>query len=248
MGKFKGLVKVDGRDQVRIVLRQHQLVQSRDRVPVSRSHDHRTGRVGIPHRPQKSGKDDVPLRLVQFVVRLVEQFKVHLGRPVLVSARRSLPQRDQPRQMLIRVGIHPRVMMHVHDDVELVRECLVDGPVDTLGEFRIDRVRGVFHRVGGPVDRQPNGVETRFLDHAKVIGLQSDAPVAFLRSVKGVADVDTSSEFLVRGVDIHRLLGRHLGDHQRGQREDEDGTDEKRSHGVLLRDNRVSGSIIFMVR
>ena len=124
--------------------------------------------------------------------------------------------------------------MHIDDDVELVRERLLDGPVHPLGELGLDRVRSKGLRVGGPFDRQPDGVEAGLLDRPEVIRLKSDALLSFPGGFKGVPQVDASAELLVRGVDVGLLLGRCRSDRQRGCRSSQDAKDERMLHGETL--------------
>src|SRR6516162_735857 len=105
--------------------------------------------------------------------------------------------------------------MDVDDDVELVGQRLIDGPVNALGEFRLDRVGRLRLCMSGPADRQPDRGETSLLDGLEIFGFELYAPVAFLRGFEGVAEVDAAADVFVDGDDV---LGECLsGKNREGQ-------------------------------
>ena len=93
----------------------------------------------------------------------------------------------EPRQVFFRSAVHFVVVVDVYNDVQLVRQGLIDRPVHALGELRVQSVRSVALSVRGPPHRQPDRREPGLLDRWEELGLEGYPPGAFLRSLKGVA-------------------------------------------------------------
>jgi hypothetical protein len=117
-------------------------------------------------------------------------------------------------------------MMHVKNDVQLVRAGLLDAPIDAGEKRGLDGVGGVGQRVGRPFDGQADGLKARCLDDGEVFGLERDAPFPFLRRFERVAQIDAAAKPLVGGGDVFSAL--RVG--RQGGAQDQLGRQEVVSH------------------
>jgi hypothetical protein len=108
--------------------------------------------------------------------------------------------------MLIGIGVHFAIMVKIDDDVELVLQGLVDGPIDALGKRLVDGEWRIRLGMGRKLDWQPNGIKPGLLDGLKILGLERDTPIALLRRFQGVAEVDAAAKLLVGGEDVGWLV------------------------------------------
>jgi hypothetical protein len=84
-------------------------------------------------------------------------------------------------------------MVHVDDDVEVVAQGRGDGEVDPLEERFVDAVWRTRRGVARPAHRQAHGVEARFLGEREEAIFEAQAPVAFLRRLEHVAEIDAAA-------------------------------------------------------
>src|SRR5712671_2241395 len=97
-------------------------------------------------------------------------------------------------------------MVDVDNDVELIGKGLIDGPIDALGEFRINRIRRFGLGMRGPIDRQADGVKAGLLDGFEILRLQLYAPLPFIGSLKRIAQVNAAAKLSIGGKDVGSLL------------------------------------------
>ena len=129
-------VAVESCDQVGIVGRQIELMKVLGRGPVVRIDDDDAIGVGDPDGLDGIVQDPVELVGLQVVVRLVQQLEGHgFGSP-LVALGDLLPYRE--KRLDVGVGLVDEliVVMKIDDDAEVVRECLINRPIDASKEAR----------------------------------------------------------------------------------------------------------------
>ena len=75
-----------------------------------------------------------------------------------------------------------------------VGDRLLDGPVDALEKRFVDRVRRLLRGVIRPSDGDADRIKPGLLDEGKVFLLQAHSPLAFLRRLQRIAEVDATAE------------------------------------------------------
>ena len=118
-------------------------------------------RVGRAHDAERVREDGVPFRGREGSARLVEQLEDDGLRRAPVPPGDLAPEGAEARPLCLGVLGELLVVVHVHDDGQIVGEGLIDGPVDPREEGGVDRVGRARPRVRAEPDREPDMVESR---------------------------------------------------------------------------------------
>ena len=96
--------------------------------------------------------------------------------------------------------------MNVQYDIELVGGGLLQNPIDALEELRIDSVGRVLGSMSRPLHRHADRLEPGIGDLLEVTGLEFQPPIAFLRCLQCVAEIDPAPQRSVDRKNIRFLI------------------------------------------
>ncbi len=117
---------------------------------------------------------------------------------MLVVGRHLRPDRNEAAGVGIG-GLHQlRVGVIIEDGDELILFRLGEDPVDAIEKFGVDDVRRARAGVVDPIDRDANGVEAGLANGGKIISFQFHAPIAFVRRLERVAQIDAALDRRIR--------------------------------------------------
>ncbi len=198
-----------------VVVRQLQLVEIVDAVPVRRPDDQVARRIGDAHHLDDLGQDPVPGVAVEIAVRFVEQLEDHRVGLVAVAARHLAPGGAQQDGAVFRLGVGAVLeIVIVEDDVQLMFLGLGNHPVELGEPLRIDRAVGAKMIVGLAENEhvQPQGRKAGGLDPGEGI-VRIVAGLAVLPVGIIAQDIDAGAHLggLRGGVDRHKLGGGVIG-------------------------------------
>src|SRR5262249_43065 len=168
--------------------------------------------VAVTNGLEQCGKYLLPARIVELVVRLVQQLEHKTLGLIAIAQRDLFPQFHQTGKILDRILVHLLVVMDVDDGGQIPRQRLTNGPIDALEEVRFDLVGSGGAGMRRPADGNAHRIEPRLLYKTKIVGLERDTPGSLMGSVQGIPEIDASAEqaIIPKGVVVLREC-RHAG-------------------------------------
>ncbi len=163
-------------------------------IPTRGTDDHAAAGVGRSNDGEQFHDGFVPTRVVELAVRLVEQLEENGVWAVAIVFGDLPPHRNQPRQVVFGIAVDFVVVMGVDDDDEVVLERGIDNSIDPIEELGIDGVWRLMGCASRPTDRNPNRVESGFLNQRNMIVLDAVTPGALAGRFQAVSEVNAAAE------------------------------------------------------
>src|SRR5262249_52858606 len=139
--ELERLVVVEGADNPPVLRRELYLVQPVDGIPMCRADQDYAVWVAVTNGLEQRGKYLLPARIVELVVRLVQQLEHKALGLVPIAQRDLFPEFHQAGKISDRILVHLLVVMDVNYGGQIPRQSFPHGPIDTFEKSRFDSVR-----------------------------------------------------------------------------------------------------------
>src|SRR5690606_20819641 len=194
------------------------------------AHDHVPFGIRLSYFSQCVGKEFIPEGRSEVTMGFIENLEQQHVRIVLEILGNLSPLCKEALFLPRGIFVQRVVMVHIHNDVEIVCERGIYNLLDSCEKRRLYCVGWCLHAAfrGLPPYGKAHVLKSQLSNHLKVLGIPRVAPGGFGGRFKGVAYVDTSAEPFVHFESGEPVLGRKAGryedEHRREYSSDHRGT------------------------